>query len=381
MSESRKIGALDGLRGYMALWVFITHVTTMATLQIEKHNTPGMFFANGEFAVGVFIVLSGFVITLNLQKERNAGDFYIRRALRLFPVYWICLVASVLALNLSIEVLHQIPWSEPRLMDRIQYLQNSKEYLVPHLFAHFFLLHGLIPEHVLPSTSYAFMGQAWSLTLEWQYYLVAPLLFWGLTRIKSSYLAKALALFVLILVSHKFVQSSFLLTYLWLFAVGGMIAEAYQPTTGKAPSRLNLWVTIAFIIAMVATLQGSIVISVALFGLSLWAITSPSGSIAHSLSHRVLANRIALWLGKISYGFYCSHMVAIFLSAWLLIEVIGVHERLYFIPGLMISSLAMALIFSALLSRYIEIPAIEYGRQLVHRRKLERAQLPEATAS
>ncbi|HUW28398.1 MAG TPA: acyltransferase [Sulfuriferula sp.] len=381
MTETRKIGALDGLRGYMALWVFVTHVTTMATIQVQKHDGLGMLFANGEFAVGVFIVLSGFVITLNLQKERNAGDFYIRRVLRLFPVYWVCLIASVLILDLSIRVLTEFPWSAPRLMDRINYLQNSKEYLMPHLLAHIFLLHGLIPDRILPSSSYAFMGQAWSLTLEWQYYLVAPLLFWFMARIKSGFLPKALVVLALIVVSRRSPQSSFLLSYLWLFAVGGVLAQIYQQVSEGSASRQRLLEAIVLLAAITAAMKGVMMVSVALFGISLWAITSPSGSFSHGFSHQVLANRIAMWLGKISYGFYCSHMVAIFLCAWLLVEVLEVQNRLYFIPELILGSLGLALIFSALLSRYIEIPAIELGRQLVRKRKLVRAALVARTAS
>lgn len=375
MTKIGKIDALDGLRGYMALWVFVTHVTTMATIQLQKYDGLGMFFANGEFAVGVFIVLSGFVITLNLQKERNAGDFYIRRILRLFPVYWICLIASVLILDLSIHVLIEFPWNAPRLMDRINYLQNSREYLVPHLLAHVFLLHGLIPDRMLPSSSYAFMGQAWSLTLEWQYYLVAPLLFWFMTRIKSGLLPKIVIVLALIVMSRKSQQSSFLLSYLWLFATGGVLAHIYTQNLEGGASRWCLLGAIVLFSAITAAMKGAMMVSVVLFGVSLWAITSPYGSFVHSFSHHVLANRIAMWLGKISYGFYCSHMVAIFLCAWLLIEVAGVRDRFYFIPELILGSLALALVFSALLSRYIEIPAIEFGRQLVNKRKFVRAEL------
>jgi peptidoglycan/LPS O-acetylase OafA/YrhL len=380
MTETRKIGALDGLRGYMALWVFVTHITTMATLQLQKYDGLGMLFANGEFAVGVFIVLSGFVITLNLNKERNIGDFYIRRALRLFPVYLVCLLASVLILNLSIGVLTDYPWSAPRLMDRIQYLQDSRDYFFPNLIAHVLLLHGLIPERILPSTSYAFMGQAWSLTLEWQYYLVAPALFWFMTRIKSGYLAKALVVLALMVASRWSPQSTFLLSYFWLFAVGVVLAQVYQEGQQGHGSRRHLLEATVLLLVMVAALKGVMVASVALFGLSLWAITSPAGSFVHGLSHRILANRFAMWTGKISYGFYCSHMVAIFLCAWLLVEVLEVRNRFYFIPELIIGSLGLAFIFSMLLSRYIEIPAIEFGRQIVIKRKLRRVALPVGIA-
>lgn len=179
-----KVHALDGLRGLMALWVFITHVTTMATIPLHKNEGLGWIFANGQFAVGVFIILSGFVITLNVQSAKNftSTTFLIRRVFRLFPVYLICLLASVLILDLSLDVLKELPWPGLRTQDRIQYLQDSKNNFYPHVILHSFLIHGLVPESILRSTSYAFMGQAWSLTLEWQFYLSVPLFYYFISK-------------------------------------------------------------------------------------------------------------------------------------------------------------------------------------------------------
>ena len=39
------------------------------------------------------------------------------------------------------------------------------------------MLHGIVPETILPRSSIALLGPAWSISLEWQFYLVAPLLF------------------------------------------------------------------------------------------------------------------------------------------------------------------------------------------------------------
>ena len=50
------------------------------------------------------------------------------------------------------------------------------DFLRISLDAHIFLLQGLIPNNVLSESEYMFLGPAWSLSLEWQFYLVAPLL-------------------------------------------------------------------------------------------------------------------------------------------------------------------------------------------------------------
>ena len=46
-----------------------------------------------------------------------------------------------------------------------------------HIPLHLTLLHGVVPEKLLPSSATAFLGPAWSLSLEWQFYLIAPLWF------------------------------------------------------------------------------------------------------------------------------------------------------------------------------------------------------------
>lgn len=47
---------------------------------------------------------------------------------------------------------------------------------------HFLLVHGLAPSSVLPAEPYTFLGVAWSLSLEWQFSCVAPLLLFFATR-------------------------------------------------------------------------------------------------------------------------------------------------------------------------------------------------------
>jgi hypothetical protein len=51
----------------------------------------GWILANGDTAVGTFIIISGFVIALNVDRSYDGyGGYIIRRALRLFPVYLTC---------------------------------------------------------------------------------------------------------------------------------------------------------------------------------------------------------------------------------------------------------------------------------------------------
>src|SRR5215475_11681196 len=84
--------ALDGLRGIAILLVLMVH----SVPHIQGNSTTvaalNSFFHSGIFGVDLFFVLSGFLITGILLDTKGSThyfrSFYIRRILRLFPVYY-----------------------------------------------------------------------------------------------------------------------------------------------------------------------------------------------------------------------------------------------------------------------------------------------------
>jgi peptidoglycan/LPS O-acetylase OafA/YrhL len=98
--ESEKhIESLDGLRGIAILLVFFFHYLTR-----NPYNPLSWFASLGWSGVDLFFVLSGFLITGILYDTRESTNFfrvfYTRRALRLFPVYFLAvgIVLSAAAL-------------------------------------------------------------------------------------------------------------------------------------------------------------------------------------------------------------------------------------------------------------------------------------------
>lgn len=143
------IAALDAIRGVSAVAVVVAH--TLGPRQL------------GSMAVAVFFVLSGFLITWLLVKESdNTGrvslrNFYIRRALRIFPafyVFWIiCIGAAALRGT-------QIPWG----------LAGAAFFYIGDYYQSFhYVRHDI-------------MGNIWSLGVEEKFYLIWPFVFESLHR-------------------------------------------------------------------------------------------------------------------------------------------------------------------------------------------------------
>ena len=92
---------LDGLRFFCFLSVFLFH--SFETENASIQNSPAFYtlketlFGNGFLGVNFFFVLSGFLITYLLIKEKKANNkiqfinFWIRRILRIWPLYFACL--------------------------------------------------------------------------------------------------------------------------------------------------------------------------------------------------------------------------------------------------------------------------------------------------
>ena len=149
--------ALDGLRFFAFLLVFFFHA-----LQWSRWgNWPVIRF--GFLGVPIFFVLSGFLIggiLLDLKAKERPGfgllaklkTFYIRRALRIFPVYYLFIGILVLLMVLSRQpdavARENIPW-------HLAYLTNFRSFFV--------------------GMDRIRQGHFWSLAVEEHFYMIAPL--------------------------------------------------------------------------------------------------------------------------------------------------------------------------------------------------------------
>ncbi|OOG62401.1 hypothetical protein B0E44_18535, partial [Flavobacterium sp. A45] len=158
---------LNGVRCIAAFMVIVGHIE----LNKSYFGLPNNFQSVkrlGELGVSLFFVLSGFLITYLLLREKgkygkiNIRLFYLRRVLRIWPLYYLVVLLSLFVLpNLSV---FQMPYFHLDLDT------NYQLFMVCFMFV-FFLPNVLINLKLIP-----FATQTWSIGTEEQFYLIWPIL-------------------------------------------------------------------------------------------------------------------------------------------------------------------------------------------------------------
>lgn len=158
---------LYGLRFIAALMVFVAHVERIKyASNLPNMNAVPAVFKSGGTGVTLFFVLSGFLITsLLLEERRHAGridvwNFYIRRALRIWPLYFLTVAVTFFLLPCL-----GVAGSYPIQPERSAWWLTLAGYL-------FFVPN--VVQHILPVVPYA--GHLWSIGVEEQFYVLWPLL-------------------------------------------------------------------------------------------------------------------------------------------------------------------------------------------------------------
>jgi peptidoglycan/LPS O-acetylase OafA/YrhL len=159
-----RIPELDGLRGMAILLVLVGHYFAVpGTGAVSLLN--GYWFRLGWTGVDLFFVLSGFLIGGILLDVRGSPNyfktFYARRFFRIIPVYyaWIFLyvVLSILGRNFLSVRIGTVQGVDGSILAHFLFLQNFHEFLKS-------------------TVSFWWFSSTWSLAVEEQFYLVAPLL-------------------------------------------------------------------------------------------------------------------------------------------------------------------------------------------------------------
>jgi peptidoglycan/LPS O-acetylase OafA/YrhL len=342
----RYMPGFDGMRGAAVLALIVYH-----TLLIHSRPT-GIF--SGEFLwVEMFFVQSGFLITsLLLQEHRATGTiavraFYWRRATRLIPaLLFVSAFVSFWLLTFSHRRTYGA-WRE--VWTTVLYVSNWFDGLKPSPLPYY-----------LPHT--------WSLAIEWQFYLVVPLLLLLVWRIGMSaeqlvFASVALALTSTALMIGLSFSTSTHRLYMGtdtrasaLFFGMGLAAAAHAGWLERPSARVvhiaGAVCTAAFIVlTMVLHVDGLalyrggfLLTDIAVIGMLVLVVREPNAKLSQCIGWEPLRR-----VGIISYGVYLWH--------WPIIMIISEKTHLGVLPALLLAAV-ITLAIATFSFRCIERPVM-----------------------
>ncbi|MEO8761764.1 MAG: acyltransferase [Bacteroidia bacterium] len=346
---------LNGLRFIAALLVIIHHVEQIKNIfGVKNFWENSTIQVIGKLGVILFFVLSGFLITYLLLEERretktiSIKDFYIRRILRIWPLYFLIIILGFFILP-KISFFH---------------LGNLSKLVTVDLAVKFCLFVFFLPNVALAMFSpVPFAAQAWSVGIEEQFYLIWPLL--------MKYIKQKQIFFYIIIIGYIFMNIfgfNFVKTHLFYddvidtvagiwsgfsidcMAIGGLFAlYLHEKNTAINFLFKNYvqWFTIILLVILISVgLKIPYVhyeVYAILFGIVIINLAANPKSVLN------LENNFFIYLGKISYGLYMFHPIAIFISIKLLLLL-----NLNFIGLQYILSISLAIFISACSYKYFE---------------------------
>ena len=317
---------LDGLRSIAFLMVYMSHLVPLKLPETDSFANHVVIFINTAFSWGwigveLFFVLSAFLITtLLLQERAKYGQisfkyFFIRRVLRIWPLYYSFLGLAFLGIPL-VGSLYAAPFGSN------YWIQTVKHYLGPSLV---FLFNFSLTTDGTYMPSF-FQRIHWSVAMEEQFYLV-----WGLVlfRVKTtSTLLKIVTLSFLFTIAlrasfilaahnhHLYYYNTFshldsilvgILLAIWL-AKGKLKVEQVQKFNGPL-----LWTPVIFYLLLclfAPPIQSNSPIYIILFTL----IAGFCGSFVLAILHgqtgkRLFSHPLLVHMGRLTYAMYLFHML------------------------------------------------------------------------
>jgi peptidoglycan/LPS O-acetylase OafA/YrhL len=349
---------LDGLRFISFFLVFLSHsfVTEDPSIKATAwyNFIKVRLFSDGDLGVSFFFVLSGFLITyLLLTEKQSTGkihvkNFYIRRALRIWPLYFFCVLFGFLIFPILKAKFGQVPDETASPVLSSLFLNNFDR-----------IIHGPPDSSVL--------SVLWSVAIEEQFYLIWPLLF-VLIRQRNYGLIFLAVIFVSLIYRTFCFDGQIDLNSLGVIsdmAIGGGGAylafsktrflefiKAIHPAVHLIPYLMALaFICLKYELFMSYGLIVFKRVIIAFF--FVWILLEQNFS---ERSFFKISNfKVISSLGKYTYGLYCLHPIAILVSITLL-RISGLNTSSWHLWLLEVPlSLFISLMLSYLSYNYFEM--------------------------
>jgi len=344
---------LDALRFFAFLCVFVSHAFSNVPevyLRVGLPREVALWIAKaigvGGAGVGLFFVLSSYLITELLIREYNrvgkldVRSFYIRRALRIWPLYFFFLILVFV------------------IIPRGSIYALPGKFLLP-----MFLLVGNWAVIAFKGLGYSVAGPLWSISVEEQFYLAWPLVVAriGVRRLKlvcfGAIVFANLTRVAMQIRGYDDV-AFWCSTISWLDAIaaGALIAIFMRGGVSRLSTvqRVLLFSGGLAVWLLAARFSGSLIyINIASFPI----IVSGSVMMLLAVLGSRLTNPILVYLGRISYGLYVWHMLSLAIVA----QFLKIYRPTYAVCGL-----ALTILISAISYRLLEQPFLKLKKRFTH---------------
>jgi exopolysaccharide production protein ExoZ len=123
-SRPARLPALQILRFVAAFLVVLFHVGSGLSLEAGRPSNP---FHDGAIGVDIFFVLSGFIIAYTAEPARGMGDFAIRRAARVVPLYWLLTTGVVVVALMAPALVNSTTVSAEKIVRSYFFIPYQKD--------------------------------------------------------------------------------------------------------------------------------------------------------------------------------------------------------------------------------------------------------------
>lgn len=352
--ERKRYDGLDQLRGILAFTVMIYHYLSWQDVDLFWAIQKPLDLM-GLYAVSTFYVLSGcalYIVYHNTQLDRSfMMGFWVKRSLRIVPLFW--LVTTVTILFSLIQSGEVSGWK---------------------VFLNYSLLFSWADPAAYISTG------AWSIGNEWAFYMIFPLLIWGLKTkfnmlvIVIPALAIACYYWFFILTPHRSVASQWSVYVMPMnqfpLFLGGFLIGTYVMAPKWAASFNNrilclatlIFVMYSYFFTTADSIYGWSRVILVLIAL-LWCYCFGAQRIFNRKTSIILN-----WLGMISYTLYLVHPLVIRVARKLLEEnghinqLLGMNAAVSNV-AIVVISIGVTLLVSHYIYMFLEKPMIILGKR------------------
>jgi len=372
IASAGKEQVIDAMRGFAALLVAYFHCRQVVWVGMQAfHHGVGRSFSPGALAayltlpiawgsagVPIFFVISGYCIhrggALRLAGDPayrlDAGNFWLRRFARIYPVLLAALVLTFALDSLSL----QLPPASHKIRE---------------IGLHAFLVNLFSLQGVAGKT-YGSNGALWTLSLEVQFYAIYPLLFALRRRIGIT---PALAVVAVINAASAYALErhdlQFFTSYWFSWMLGAWIADVRAHRTADA--RAPRWL---YALAAVLVAAGCVAFHFGQYGaFQFWALgfafylykaldprdhgpNHAAGMRGMARALRAAVSRGLSWFGDFSFSLYLIHLpIFVLLSSWLFRS--SLQMSIWPSFGYMLVAVPVAYVFY----RLVELPSMRWS--------------------